>query len=43
MILEDLGVAKVNRLFRSINRPKITSPVIEGIRELRKEKRKKVK
>jgi hypothetical protein len=43
MILEDSGVAKVNRLFRSINRPKITSPVIEAIRELRKEKRKKVK
>jgi hypothetical protein len=37
MILEDSGVIKVNRLFRDINRPRITSPVIERIRELRRE------
>ncbi|MBJ7439478.1 MAG: hypothetical protein JHD35_10700 [Sphingopyxis sp.] len=37
MILEDSGVIKVNRLFRDINRPRISSPVIERIRELRRE------
>lgn len=37
MILEDSGVIKVNQLFRAINRPRITSPVIERIRELRGE------
>lgn len=37
MILEDSGVIKVNRLFRDINRPAISSPVIERIRELRRE------
>ena len=37
MILEDSGVIKVNRLFRDINRPTINSPVIERIRELRRE------
>jgi len=37
MILEDSGVIKVNRLFRDINRPTISSPVIERIRELRRE------
>jgi hypothetical protein len=37
MILEDSGVTKVNKLFRDINRPRITSPVIERIRELKKE------
>jgi len=37
MILEDSGVKKVNQLFRAINRPVITSPVIERIRELRRE------
>lgn len=41
MIAEDSGVAKINRLFRSINRPRITSPVIEAIRELRKERQYK--
>lgn len=39
MILEDSGVTKVNRLFRDINRPRITSPVIERIRELRREQK----
>jgi hypothetical protein len=38
MILEDSGVTKVNLLFRNINKPRITSPVIERIRELRREK-----
>lgn len=37
MILEDSGVSKVNQLFRDINRPRISSPVIERIRELRRE------
>jgi hypothetical protein len=36
MILEDSGVVKINRLFRDINRPRITSPVIEKIRDLRR-------
>ena len=35
MILEDSGVAKANKIFRDVNRPRITSPVIERIRELR--------
>ena len=36
MILEDSGVAEVNRVFRDINRPRLKSPVIERIRELRR-------
>jgi hypothetical protein len=40
MIREDAGVAQINKLFQSINRPKITSPVIERIRYLRREQRK---
>jgi hypothetical protein len=36
MIKEDSGLSEINRLFRSINRPRITSPVIEAIRELRR-------
>jgi len=36
MIKEDVGVAQINKLFRSINRPRITSPVIEAIREMRR-------
>jgi hypothetical protein len=40
MIREDSGVAQVNKLFRSINRPKITSPVIERIRYLRREQQR---
>jgi hypothetical protein len=41
MIGEDSGVAQINKLFHSINRPKITCPVIERIRELRREQRAK--
>lgn len=37
MIVEDSGVAEVNKLFKTINKPKITSPVIERIRELRRQ------
>jgi hypothetical protein len=37
MILEDSGVAVINRLFKTINKPTITSPLIERIRELRRE------
>jgi hypothetical protein len=40
MIKEDSGVAEINKLFRSINRPRITSPVIERIRYLRREQKK---
>jgi len=39
MILEDSGVTKVNQLFRDINRPQISSPVIERIRELKRQQR----
>ena len=39
MIREELGVAEINKLFRSINRPRITSPVIERICELRREQK----
>ena len=38
MIREDSGVAQIEKLFHTINRPKITSPVIERIRELRAER-----
>jgi len=38
MILEDSGVSEVNKLFQTINRPKISSPVIDRIRELRRER-----
>ncbi|NYF33678.1 hypothetical protein [Sphingopyxis sp. JAI108] len=37
MILEDSGVATVNRLFRDINRPRIESPFIVRIRELKRD------
>jgi len=40
MIAEDSGVARINKLFRSINRPRITGAVIERIRELRRERQK---
>jgi hypothetical protein len=36
MITEDSGIAQINNLFHVINRPKITGPVIEAIRELRR-------
>jgi hypothetical protein len=40
MIAEDSGVAKINRLFKSINQSKITGPFIERLRERRKEWRR---
>ncbi|HXP03371.1 MAG TPA: hypothetical protein VN808_04565 [Stellaceae bacterium] len=40
MISEDSGVARINELFRSINRPKLSGPIIEAIRELREQQRK---
>jgi hypothetical protein len=36
MIREDSGVAQINKLFRTINRPKIGGPIVEAIRELRR-------
>ena len=39
MILEDSGVTKVNQLFRDINRPRINSPFIERVRELKRAQR----
>jgi hypothetical protein len=36
MIFEDSGIAKANKFFRDVHRPRITSPVIEYIRQLRK-------
>jgi len=36
MIREDSGVAEINRLFRTINRPRIGGPIVEAIRELRR-------
>jgi hypothetical protein len=41
MIREDSGVARINALFRSINRPLLSGPVIERIRFLRNEMREK--
>lgn len=35
MIFEDSGIAKANRFFRDVHRPRITSPVIDYIRQLR--------
>jgi hypothetical protein len=40
MIKEDSGVMQINKLFRSINRPRITGTVVEAIRELRRAQRK---
>lgn len=39
MILEDSGAIQVNYLFRGINRPRITSPLIDRIRELRRQQK----
>jgi hypothetical protein len=39
MIAEDSGVAEINRLFKKINRPKLSGPVIERFRELRRQQR----
>lgn len=35
MIKEDSGVARVNKLFETINRPKLEGPIIEYVREVR--------
>jgi hypothetical protein len=40
MIREDSGVAEINKLFRTINRPKIGGPIVEAIRELRHKRRR---
>lgn len=36
MIKEDSGVAEINVLFTSINKPKLSGPIIERLRELRR-------
>lgn len=36
MIKEDSGVAEINALFASINKPKLSGPIIERLRELRR-------
>ena len=41
MISEDSGVAEINKLFRTINHPKISGPIVEAIRELRQKQRRK--
>lgn len=38
MINEESGVAEVNKLFKSINKPKLSGPLIERLRELRAQK-----
>ncbi len=38
MIAEDAGIAEINRLFKAINRPKLSGPVIDYMRELRRNK-----
>jgi len=43
MIREDSGIAKVSELFDKINRPKLSGPIIERIRELRAEMKEKHK
>jgi hypothetical protein len=43
MIKEDSGLARINSLFHSINRPLLSSPVIDRIRHLRSERRSKEK
>ena len=39
MIAEDSGIAEINRLFKAINRPKLSGPIIEKLRELRQQQR----
>lgn len=39
IIAEDSGVQQVNALFKSIAKPKLSSPIIDRINELREEKR----
>jgi hypothetical protein len=40
MISEDSGIAQINKLFNSINKPKLSGPIIQAIRELREQRRK---
>ena len=42
MIYEDSGVAKTNKLFKSINKPKIDSDVIDYLRTIKKEHSKNI-
>lgn len=37
MIREDSGVAEINKLFKKLNKPSLSSPVIDRIRELKKD------
>jgi hypothetical protein len=39
MIKEDSGVTKINKLFQSINRPRISGPIVEAIAEMRRDRR----
>ena len=41
MIEEEAGVHQVKKLFKSISKPKLDSPIIARLNELREEKRKK--
>ncbi len=41
MIEEEAGVYQVKKLFKSISKPKLDSPIIARLNELREEKRKK--
>ncbi len=41
MIEEEAGVYRVKKLFKSITKPKLDSPIIARLNELREEKRKK--
>ena len=43
MIFEDSGVAKANKIFRSINRPRLTSPAIDYFEKLRRDTAKSVR
>lgn len=43
MVLDDSGIAEINRLFKSVNKPKLSSPIIERIRELKAEQARKEK
>lgn len=38
MIAEDSGISEINKLFKIINRPKLSGPIIELTRELRQKK-----
>jgi len=43
MIREDSGVSELNKLFRTINRPTLSGPIIERIRHLKAEKKRDIK